>query len=120
MKLRCLNSKQRSFADYGGRGIRVCERWLTFDNFLADMGERPEGTTLDRFPDKNGNYELGNCRWATRAQQSQNQTTTKLSDEDATEIRRLVSSGHSKASVARRFGVSKTHIARVVNGESWR
>ncbi len=72
MKLRCLYSRHISFKNYGARGIKVCERWLKFENFLADMGERPEGATLDRFPNKDGDYEPGNCRWATRRQQQHN------------------------------------------------
>jgi hypothetical protein len=69
---RCTNPKIKYFKYYGGRGIRVCERWRSFENFLADMGERPEGTTIDRYPDKNGNYEPGNCRWATSKEQGRN------------------------------------------------
>jgi len=57
----------------------VCERWLeSFENFLADMGERPAGMTLDRYPDKNGNYEPGNVRWATDEKQSNNRRTNRL------------------------------------------
>ena len=76
MKARCQNPKAANYATYGGRGIRVCERWQAFESFLADMGERPEGLTLDRHPNNDGHYEPGNCRWATKAQQSANRRTT--------------------------------------------
>lgn len=71
MKQRCLNPRHTAYASYGGRGIKVCEEWLDFKNFLRDMGDRPEGMTLDRI-NVNGNYEPGNCRWATRTTQSRN------------------------------------------------
>jgi hypothetical protein len=75
MKQRCLNPNQLGYPDYGGRGITVCDRWQGehgFENFLADMGKRPKGKTLDRFPNNDGNYEPGNCRWATPKQQANN------------------------------------------------
>jgi hypothetical protein len=68
---RCTNPKQPNYRYYGGRGITICERWLAFDNFLADMGERPDGLEIDRI-NNDGNYEPGNCRWATRSQQVRN------------------------------------------------
>lgn len=72
MRQRCNDKNCCHYPDYGERGITVCERWNSFENFLVDMGPRPDGTTLDRFPDVNGNYEPGNCRWATSRQQSRN------------------------------------------------
>ena len=78
MKDRCFNPKTNHFARYGGRGITVCERWLTFDNFLADMGVRPAGMTLDRYPNNNGNYEPGNCRWIGRKENSRNRSDNRL------------------------------------------
>lgn len=71
MRARCNTRTMTGYAEYGGRGITVCARWSRFENFLADMGERPPGTTLDR-RDVNGNYEPGNCRWATKLQQEAN------------------------------------------------
>ena len=74
MRSRCNDPHANNYAAYGGRGIQVCERWESFENFLADMGERPKGHSIDRFPDVNGNYEPDNCRWASRADQSRNTT----------------------------------------------
>ena len=74
MRNRCCNPNWHAFKDYGGRGISVCERWRGehgFENFLADMGERPDGKTLDR-KNVNGNYEKDNCKWSTATEQRNN------------------------------------------------
>ena len=77
MKGRCLNQKDHAYVNYGGRGIKICERWLKFENFLADMGERPEGMSIDR-ENNDGDYELGNCRWATQKEQCRNTRRNKF------------------------------------------
>jgi hypothetical protein len=102
MVARCTDSGSDHFAHYGGRGITVCDRWRSFENFLADMGERPPGTSIDRHPNNDGNYEPGNCRWATPREQMNN---TRLT-------RRLTFRGET-ASVsewARRTGLSHSGI----------
>jgi hypothetical protein len=79
MKARCLNPNHKAYKNYGGAGTIICERWMLFDNFLEDMGERPEGTNLDRI-DTFGNYELSNCRWADWLTQQHNRKTHKRED----------------------------------------
>jgi hypothetical protein len=75
MRERCYRRKNVNFRNYGGRGIQVCARWFVFENFLADIGERPPGTTLDRI-NPNGHYMPSNCRWATSLEQGLNKRRT--------------------------------------------
>lgn len=80
MRARCNSPNTTHYARYGGRGIRVCDRWeASFDDFLADVGRMPSPThTLDRI-DNDGNYEPGNVRWATRKEQAQNRHQARVS-----------------------------------------
>ena len=108
MKARCYNPKCRDFLDYGGRGIRVCERWISsFENFLADMGLRPfPSATIDRI-DGNKDYDPTNCQWATGDQQASNKRNNKL----------LTHNGETKtlAAWARELRISHSAIIRRLN-----
>ncbi len=89
MLTRCRNEAASDFARYGRRGVAVCDRWRLFDNFVADMGERPsKAHSIDRI-NNDGNYEPGNCRWATRKEQARNKRTSRLIEVDGV-VRTLV------------------------------
>jgi hypothetical protein len=103
MKARCLYPREPGYPRYGGRGITVCKRWMSFANFLEDMGERPIGTSLDRI-DNDGHYEPSNVRWATREEQNNNRRNTKFIEFQG---RRL-----GVAQWARYLGIDRTTIGR--------
>jgi DNA-binding transcriptional regulator YiaG len=104
MIYRCTSPKSPNFAYYGARGITVCERWRSsFEAFLEDMGERPSGTSLERI-DNDGNYEPGNCKWATRSEQQRNSRNARLSQAQIDWIKS--GPAMSLRQVARTLGVS--------------
>jgi hypothetical protein len=92
------NSKSPDWEHYGGRGIKVCDRWRSFDLFLADVGERPEGTTLGRLADE-GDYEPGNARWMTQAEQVRNRQP-RSSRETGLDGKDAVSGRHRRPTVS--------------------
>lgn len=77
MRKRCANPRSSAWLNYGGRGITVCARWASFEAFLADMGECPPGLEIDRL-EVDGNYEPGNCRWATLLEQANNKRNNRM------------------------------------------
>jgi hypothetical protein len=120
MRSRCLNPNNTGFENYGGRGIKICERWLnSFENFIEDMGERPKGASIER-EDTNGNYEPSNCKWATRKEQQRNQRTTKLTNEDVNKIKQVYELGNTTIKqIAQEYGVTKTTITNAIKGRTW-
>lgn len=117
---RCENPKEPGYDYYGGRGITVCSRWReSFEDFLADLGERPSGKTLDRFPDKDGNYEPGNCRWATPAEQLRNTRATKLTSDIVNDIRQRFARGETQADIARQLNLRAKYVHAIVRGHRW-
>lgn len=120
MKARCYNEKYSLFHRYGGRGITVCDKWMrSFINFYNDMGDCPEGMSLDR-EDNNGNYNPENCRWADVYQQAQNSSITKLNPIAVKTIRwLLINTKKSQRDIAKAYGISQSLIGAVSTKKAW-
>lgn len=119
MLARCNNPKSHSFKYYGERGVKVCERWQNYSNFIADMGDRPTPEHSLERKDYNGNYEPNNCCWATRSEQQKNKSSTKLYTNGVftgTLVECAKEVGISKELAHWRWKTHKTFKA----GESWR
>jgi len=115
---RCNNKKAKTYNRYGGRGIYVCKRWHDFELFFADMGEKPDGLTLERI-DNNAGYYPENCKWATRAVQARNTSATRLNEVAVRVIRYLVSTGRKQRDIAKAHGVSNECINKVALNLNW-
>lgn len=118
MLQRCTNPEDIGWKHYGGRGIRVCERWMSLAMFVEDMGLRPPGATLDRC-DTNGNYEPGNCRWTTVVEQNRNRTSNVLSYDKRDALRADLAAGMKQRDAAIKYGVSQATVSRAARGETW-
>lgn len=119
MRERCTNPNHIAYPYYGGRGITVCNRWLfSFDNFLNDMGPKPKKTSLDRI-DSEGNYEPGNCRWATSTTQGRNTRRNQITDEQAAIIKKALSLGMIEHDIAILCNCGRGVISAIHRGKTW-
>ena len=107
MMQRCYSPRCPTYQRYGARGIQVCERWHDFENYNADIGTPPPGMTLDRI-NNDGNYEPGNCRWATPLEQSRNSRRSHLIEVDGAK--------DSIRGWARHFGVHQSKLSNLIRG----
>ena len=120
IKQRCLNLNNPAYKDYGGRGIKMCNRWLnSFENFFADMGEKPDGLELDRI-DNDGDYEPNNCHWTTTKENNRNKRDIVLSVEKANKIRILKGKGLKLKDIAEKLNIQRHSISNVLYRNDWR
>lgn len=118
MLQRCTNPRDLGWPSYGGRGIKVCEAWLTIEGFVRDMGIRPYGMSIDRI-DPHGHYEPGNCRWATETEQNRNRTNNVINPEKLQAIKQDLNAGLSQKQAAEKHGVSQSTVSRASRGVTW-
>ena len=118
MKARCNKKNLPDYANWGGRGITYCKRWELFENFLEDMGVKPDGMTLERV-DNDKDYCPENCVWASRTDQSRNRRYTILDEKKAARMRRDRLDGMTYEALSETYGVSISHAHRVCNMQSW-
>lgn len=122
MKARCNNPTHVGYKRYGGKGISVCKRWSdSFLSFYTDVGPRPSKThQIDRI-DSLGNYEPGNCRWATVEENNQNRNTTKLSPDIVCKIRDEYKKGeNTHKGLSQKYGVTRSVITAIINNKKWK
>lgn len=121
IKTRCLNPNISRYMDYGGRGIKICDEWINdFAAFLNYVGPRPSPRhSIDRYPNNDGNYEPGNVRWATDAEQSRNRKNTKLTSEDAKFIRHWSDLGYRHKLIAKTFGLHHKYVSALSRNKAW-
>ncbi len=117
---RCTNPNRDVYKYYGGRGIKVCDRWrYSFQNFYEDVGISPNGMELDRI-NNNGNYEPSNCRWTTPRKNKRNRNSTRLDEATVRAIRISFARGKTVRDIAEELDMSASHIDGIVNCRLWK
>ena len=107
---RCTNPSHDSYPHYGGRGIKVCDRWMIYENFKHDMGDRPKGLSIDRI-DPDGNYEPGNCKWSTSHEQSNNRRYNRIISYEGKE--------YTCSQLARAYGIEPSTLNMRLYRYNW-
>lgn len=119
MKVRCNHVERDTENKYINRGISYSPEWECFDTFLKDMGERPEGTTLDRIDNSIG-YSKENCKWSTPVEQARNRRNKKLNYEDALDIAKRMLNGESAKSISQEYCISESLPREIHKGRTWK
>ena len=119
MKTRCLNQNRPGYKNYGGRGIGISKTWIDdFDAFLRDMGEAPNGYTLERM-DNDQDYGPGNCIWATKKTQNRNRRNVFMDRMKVMRIREFAWAGIPRRDIAELFGISSSHCNNIIANRKW-
>lgn len=120
MKARCLNPNSQSYADYGGRGIMLCEKWREFEPFYewAKAAGYRKGLEIDRI-NNNAGYSPENCRFVTRHENAQNKRTTKLNPESVRDIRNMKLQGFTTAAIASKYDITTRQVNAVASRKCW-
>lgn len=117
MKQRCYNPNHKQYRDYGGRGISI--EWETYAEFLADMGERPDGHSIERV-DHDGNYSADNCIWMDDYYQNRNRRNSKMDILSASIAKTMYVMGYPQREIVKRIGIAQPIVNQVVIGKTFR
>ena len=113
MRIRCNNPNNRDYKNYGGRGIKVCERWNSFENFIQDMGNKPAGHSLDRI-DNDGDYSPSNCKWSSKTEQQSNRRVQTNNTSGIAGIRWEEKDNHWTVKLKGKYLGCRTHLFEAV------